>query len=114
MTPSLESVCRQARAAVTAQSGMQEWTFKEALEFVSAARPQASPNAGFMARLLELDQKLHGKRTVKVGGADRVADCRPDQRKVIIVVLSVVSGLNEDLRVRLQGFRVARCCSVQL
>ena len=45
---------------------IQEWTFKEALEFVSAARPQASPNAGFMARLLELDQKLHGKRTVKV------------------------------------------------
>ena len=46
---------------------VQKWTLKEALEFVTAARPGASPNAGFMARLLELDEKLYGRQTVKVG-----------------------------------------------
>lgn len=45
---------------------VQKWTLKEALEFVTAARPGASPNAGFMARLLELDEKLYGRQTVKV------------------------------------------------
>ncbi|KAK9816445.1 hypothetical protein WJX72_000348 [[Myrmecia] bisecta] len=42
------------------------WTLKQALQFVSRHRPEVSPNAGFMAKLLELDQKLHGKKTVKV------------------------------------------------
>ena len=45
---------------------MQEWTLKEALEFVTAARPGANPNAGFMAHLLELDENLCGRQTVKV------------------------------------------------
>jgi len=43
-----------------------DWTLKEALEFVTQHRPCASPNAGFMTQLLKLEQKLHGKKTVKV------------------------------------------------
>jgi len=43
-----------------------DWTLKEALEFVTQHRPCASPNAGFMTQLLQLEQKLHGKKTVKV------------------------------------------------
>ena len=39
---------------------------KEALEFVTQHRPCASPNAGFMTQLLKLEEKLHGKKTVKV------------------------------------------------
>lgn len=42
------------------------WTLKQALEFVTEARPCASPNAGFMTQLLTLEEKLHGKQTVKV------------------------------------------------
>ena len=42
------------------------WTLKQALEFVTEARPIASPNAGFMTQLLKLEEKLHGKKTVKV------------------------------------------------
>lgn len=45
---------------------VQEWTLKQALDFVSAARPQVSPNAGFMARLIRLEESLHGTKTVKV------------------------------------------------
>lgn len=43
-----------------------DWTLKEALEFVTQHRPCANPNAGFMTQLLKLEQKLHGKKTVKV------------------------------------------------
>ena len=43
---------------------VQKWTLKRALEFVKQVRPQASPNTGFMAHLLRLDQRLHGKKTV--------------------------------------------------
>lgn len=42
------------------------WTLKQALEFVTEARPCASPNAGFMTQLLTLEEKLHGQKTVKV------------------------------------------------
>ena len=45
---------------------LQDWTLKQALDFVSAARPQVSPNAGFMARLIRLEESLHGTKTVKV------------------------------------------------
>ena len=43
-----------------------DWTLKEALEFVTQHRPCANPNAGFMTQLLKLEEKLHGKKTVKV------------------------------------------------
>ena len=43
-----------------------DWTLKQALEFVTEHRPCASPNAGFMNQLLKLEEKLHGKKTVKV------------------------------------------------
>ena len=41
-------------------------TLKHALELVQKARPSANPNAGFMTQLLRLEQKLHGRKTVKV------------------------------------------------
>ena len=43
------------------------WSFKRALEHVSARRPGILPNAGFQARLLEFEKRIHGKQTVKVG-----------------------------------------------
>ena len=45
---------------------MQDWSLKQALEFVSAARPQVNPNSGFMAHLIRLEESLHGTKTVKV------------------------------------------------
>lgn len=45
---------------------MQDWSLKQALEFVSQQRPQISPNSGFMARLIRLEESLHGTKTVKV------------------------------------------------
>lgn len=45
---------------------MQDWSLKQALEFVGAARPQINPNSGFMARLIRLEESLHGTKTVKV------------------------------------------------
>jgi hypothetical protein len=33
---------------------------------VSERRPQVSPNAGFMARLIRLEESLHGTKTMKV------------------------------------------------
>ena len=33
---------------------------------MSQKRPQVSPNAGFMARLIRLEESLHGTKTVKV------------------------------------------------
>jgi len=59
-------VCHSPVLLLSYEKVLQKWTLKEVLEFVSAARPRASPNAGFMARLLELDQKLYGRQTVKV------------------------------------------------
>lgn len=44
----------------------QGWSLKQALEFVTQQRPQVSPNAGFMARLIRLEQSLHGTKTVTV------------------------------------------------
>lgn len=35
-------------------------TLRDALAFIRERRPRASPNAGFMAQLLELEGKLHG------------------------------------------------------
>ena len=46
--------------------GMQGWSLKQALDFVSQQRPQISPNSGFMARLIRLEESLHGTKTVKV------------------------------------------------
>lgn len=45
---------------------MQDWSLKQALEFVCEKRPQVSPNAGFMTRLIRLEEQLHGTKTVKV------------------------------------------------
>ena len=44
----------------------QDWSLKQALDFVTQQRPQVSPNAGFMARLIRLEQSLHGTKTVTV------------------------------------------------
>lgn len=39
---------------------------REAMDFITARRPTASPNAGFAAALSDLEEDLHGFRTVKV------------------------------------------------
>ena len=39
---------------------------KAAMEFIQERRPSASPNAGFAAALSDLEEDLHGCRTVKV------------------------------------------------
>lgn len=48
---------------------VQGWTMKEAMDFVVERRSAASPNAGFAAALSDLEEDLHGCRTVKVGSA---------------------------------------------
>ena len=41
-------------------------TLEEALAFVRERHPVASPNAGFLQRLVSLDTELHGQSSVKV------------------------------------------------
>lgn len=45
------------------------WTFKQALEHISKRRPSILPNAGFQARLLEFERRIHGIQTVKVSAS---------------------------------------------
>lgn len=77
---------------------LQKWTLKEALEFVVAARPGASPNAGFLARLLELDEKLYGRQTVKVWSSPLMGRYETAYLFLIIVVsLKALKKLPCDL-----------------
>ncbi len=41
------------------------WTLKRALDLVTRHRPEAIPNAGYLAQLLQLEEELFGKQTVK-------------------------------------------------
>eukprot|EP00887_Chlorella_sp_A99_P007916 scaffold12.g7916.t1 len=41
-------------------------TLKRALELVQRQRPEAAPNAGYVAALLQLEEQLFGQQTVKV------------------------------------------------
>lgn len=43
-----------------------KWSLKKALEYLQTHRPEAAPNAGYMAALLILEEQLHGKQTVKL------------------------------------------------
>jgi predicted protein tyrosine phosphatase len=47
-------------------------TLREAVDLVQQARPQAAPNAGYMNALGQLEEKVHGKKTVKV------RKCKPE------------------------------------
>lgn len=41
-------------------------TLKDAVTLVQQARPQAAPNAGYMNALVQLEERVHGKKTIKV------------------------------------------------
>eukprot|EP00803_Ostreobium_quekettii_P002330 evm.model.scf_303EXC.1 EVM.evm.TU.scf_303EXC.1 scf_303EXC:1395-14605(+) len=43
-----------------------KWTLKDAMAFLLDRQPKACPNPGFMQRLLDLDERLNGKRSLKV------------------------------------------------
>ena len=55
------------------RSELQAWSLKQALDFVSAQRPQISPNSGFMARLIRLEESLHGTKTVQASPQSSLA-----------------------------------------
>ncbi|KAL3152607.1 hypothetical protein ABBQ32_001625 [Trebouxia sp. C0010 RCD-2024] len=61
-----EGKSRSVTLALAYLMQTKDWTLKQALTFVTEHRPCASPNAGFMTQLLTLEEKLHGKKTVKV------------------------------------------------
>lgn len=63
-----EGKSRSVTLALAYLMQTKDWTLKQALTFVTEHRPCASPNAGFMTQLLTLEEKLHGKKTVKVSG----------------------------------------------
>jgi hypothetical protein len=42
------------------------WPLNRALEFLQRMRPEAAPNAGYLAALLRLEEELFGRQTVKV------------------------------------------------
>ena len=42
------------------------WSLRRALELLHRHRPEAAPNAGYMAALTSLEQELFGEQTVKV------------------------------------------------
>ena len=68
-----------------------DWTLKEALEFVKQRRPVANPNAGFMIQLLKLEQKLHGKKTVKVSHAYHYCSSSNSSSELAIFMLNSLS-----------------------
>lgn len=43
-----------------------KYTLKDAVSLVLQTRPQAAPNAGYMNSLGQLEEKVHGKKTIKV------------------------------------------------
>lgn len=45
---------------------LQDWSLRRALNFVEEQRPGVSPNAGFMARLVALEERLRGCQSVRV------------------------------------------------
>lgn len=45
----------------------QGWSLRQGMRFLTRLRPEAAPNAGYMAALLRLEEQLFGKQTVKVG-----------------------------------------------
>ena len=51
------------------------WPLKRALEFLQRMRPEAAPNAGYLAALLRLEEELFGRQTVKVRGVAGVCVC---------------------------------------
>lgn len=44
------------------------WPLNRAMQFLHRMRPEAAPNAGYLAALLRLEEGLFGRQTVKVGG----------------------------------------------
>ena len=61
-------------------------TLREAVDLVQRARPQAAPNAGYMNALGQLEEKVHGKKTVKV------RKCKPEP--LTCKLCGVVVGLS--------------------
>lgn len=53
------------------------WDLNRALQFLRRARPEAEPNAGYLAALLRLEEELFGRQTVKVGASRPFADLWP-------------------------------------
>ncbi|KAL6785276.1 hypothetical protein ACKKBG_A03170 [Auxenochlorella protothecoides x Auxenochlorella symbiontica] len=43
----------------------QGWSLRQGMRFLTRLRPEAAPNAGYMAALLRLEEQLFGKQTVK-------------------------------------------------
>ena len=62
-----EGVSRSISLVLAHLMATRRWTLKRALEAVTRVRPQAQPNAGFLAQLLELDEQINGRKTLKVG-----------------------------------------------
>lgn len=60
------SRCARVLGSNTCWLQKKQLTLKSSLQLVQKARPSANPNAGFMTQLLRLEQKLHGRKTVKV------------------------------------------------
>ncbi len=54
------------QAGGTRACAPQDWSLRRALSFVEAQRPGVSPNAGFMARLGALEERVRGCRSVRV------------------------------------------------
>lgn len=45
----------------------EKWTLKKAYQLIVKARPNISPNIGFVAELMEMEQAVHGKVSNFVG-----------------------------------------------
>lgn len=65
------------------------WPLKRALEFLQRMRPEAAPNAGYLAALLRLEEELFGRQTVKVRGVAGVCVCVCGGAWACVVVCSV-------------------------
>jgi hypothetical protein len=64
-----------------------KYTLKEAINLVQQARPQAAPNASYINSLGYLEEKVHGKKTIKV------RKTKPDP--LICAVCGMAVGLSQ-------------------
>jgi len=65
------------QAGGTRACALQDWSLRRALSFVEAQRPGVSPNAGFMARLGALEERLRGCQSVRVRRCRHQRPSRP-------------------------------------
>lgn len=83
------------------------WPLNRAMDFLRRMRPEAAPNAGYLAALLRLEEGLFGRQTVKVRAGGWVGGAGPSRLQLLPNLLLCAAqhcapdgslGLRADMR----------------